>query len=903
MPSNKKTEEAYAYFLNGRTDGQALLALNDMIASGLSPATLEEAQVRIFSGSAKTLKERLGQTHFEGMSLMQVSRLTEFPYFNEKGEITLYRYKPSPTLYRRADNEPVKYLHPKDTPAIPYILPQVWAVREKTNKPLWITEGEKKALKLIEHGRPSISFPGVWLFRAGKKSEETESTYLWRELQVFRWAGRTVYLAFDADWWVNPSVREALYEFAFKLYALGALIRFSVWQGAKGIDDLLASHDRPEDTLADIESQAKDIEGFLLRDHRGQIMKALYKALSGVSGVTEKTLVNLVARKLNVKPRDVMGDVIRMRQNEMRNKSDLDPYSMDDEGGVRRHRRERDGGYTYQSLANFTAWISEEVFEDNGQETAMRFVIEGRNKEKEFPKVRIPAPQFNTLNWVMNNWGTEAIIEPGQNTKDYLRHFIQQYSKHRGYARRIVYTHTGWREVKGSRYYLMANGAIGGEGIDVDLPGEFLEMGRYCLPRTVEYETEAIRVSLSFLHIGKPDVTYPGYVYTFLAPLTSILEPIPNFSAYFYGETGSFKSTVATLLLSHFGDFSISNLSNFDSTANQIEKRAFVLKDTLYILDDYHPSAQQKEASAKEAIAQRLIRACSNRTGRERLNPDATDKGKYVPRGMLLITGEELVQLQSTLARVMVVEFGDGAIDVERLTRLQEQRKLLPHAMASYILWVRDNFERLKGSFPAKFSELRSGNEIRNGHRKMSEQMAYLQFTLDTILEWVVEKGALSKNEAGIAREVGRDAFRRIAHKQAERIEQDDPVQLFFGVIDSLLTQGKARLDGKDSGYKECKGGESGELIGYYDEGYYYLLPRPAWHLVETYLRPEGGRIPFSRTTLYAVLEKRGIIETKEGKHTIPVKMQGVVKRVLKLKRGGSNDPFECPLEAAANDE
>jgi len=906
MRSDKKTQEAYVYFLNGRTDGQALLALEDMIASGLSPETLRLAQIKIFDGSAKKLKERLGQTHYDGMSLMQTCRLAEFPYFDEKGGIALYRYRPSPSIYRKKDNEPVKYLHPKDTPAIPYILPDVWALKEKPNKPLWITEGEKKALKLIQHGRPCIAFPGVWLFRAAKDSEEVESRYLWKELQTFRWAGRTVYLGFDSDLWINPMVREALYELALKLYAQGAVIRFAVWQGAKGIDDLLVAHENPEQILLDVEDNAKTIEGFLCRDHHGEIMKALHKAVTGVSDIAEKTLVTLVAHKLKLKPREIMQEVARRRETDAKKdvENSLYPYSIDEYGGVKRHRRERDGGDTYQSLSNFTARICEEIVEDNGQDRTMRFVIEGEIKDKHFPKIKVPTTQFVSLNWAMNSWGTEPTIQPGQNTKDYLRHFIQEYSKHLGYQKRMVYTHTGWREVDGKWHYLMANGSVGNEGIDVDLPGEFLEMGRYCLPHTPQDEAEAIRTSLSFLHIGKPEITYPAYTFGFLAPLTTILDPIPNFSAYFFGETGSFKSTVATLLLSHFGNFSISGLSNFDSTANQIEKRAFILKDTICILDDYHPSARQKDAIAKEAIAQRLLRACANRTGRERLNPDATEKGKYTPRGMLLITGEELVQVQSTLARVMVVEFNAGDIDIERMSELQapERRARLPHAMTSYILFIRENLDRIRRSFPARFLELRAKNDMQKDHRKLPEQVAFLEFTLDLVLEWVLQKGALSENEAGMAREIGGDVFRKIAQKQAERIERDDPVKLFFSVVGVLLTQGKARLDDRETGYKEHKGGNQGELIGYHDEDYYYLLPPAVWHTVQTHLRLEGGTFPFSRNTLYTVLEKRGLIETKNGDHTIPTKIHGTLKRVLKIKRGNA-DPFEFGVPVEAGDE
>jgi len=45
----------------------------------------------------------------------------------------------------------------------------VWIAREKLNKPLWITEGAKKVLKLVQHERATIGLQGVWNFRSGDK--------------------------------------------------------------------------------------------------------------------------------------------------------------------------------------------------------------------------------------------------------------------------------------------------------------------------------------------------------------------------------------------------------------------------------------------------------------------------------------------------------------------------------------------------------------------------------------------------------------------------------------------------------------------------------------------------------------------------------------------------------------
>ena len=177
-----------------------------------------------------------------------------------------------------------------------------------------------------------------------------------------------------------------------------------------------------------------------------------------------------------------------------------------------------------------------------------------------------------------------------------------------------VFTHTGWRTVNGNRVYLSHGGAIGGDNINVQLSRE---LSRYNLPSKPENEIEAIRTSLSFLDIGNREVTLPLFAAVYLAPLVSLFSETPhpvNFSFYAYGPTGTFKTTLALIGLSHFGTFNPACLSNFEDTENYLEYRSFLLKDTLMVLDDYHPSTIDRTLSRKEQLAQRLIRAFSNRT-------------------------------------------------------------------------------------------------------------------------------------------------------------------------------------------------------------------------------------------------------------------------------------------------
>lgn len=444
-------------------------------------------------------------------------------------------------------------------------------------------------------------------------------------------------------------------------------------------------------------------------------------------------------------------------------------------------------------LANFIANIVEEVSEDDGQQITHKYLLEGRCENNPLPRIDVPAAQFPSMAWV-SQWSSGVIIEPGWTIKETVRHAIQVLSKDTT-QQTYVFKHTGWREENKNKIFLSHGGAIGGDDIKVQLSKE---LSRYSLPSHPENEIEAIRTSLSFLDIGKHEVTLPLFTAVYLAPLTSLFSETPhpvNFSFYVYGSTGAFKTTLALIALSHFGDFNATCLSNFEDTENYLEYRSFLLKDTIMVLDDYHPSHNRQDAIKKEQLVQRLIRAFSNRTARGRLNSDSTEKGRYEPRGILIITGEEIAKLQSTIARLFVIEIHQGDVDSAKLSELQAKVNLLPQAMASYIYWVRDHYDRIKEKIPPRFAELRQKATLGSGHRKLSEQVAFLMLTLELVSSWLIEKGVLSKAEGKALISEGEDIFRRLTERHGKRIKDEDPIKTFEDIILSLIRTGKVNLE------------------------------------------------------------------------------------------------------------
>jgi len=194
-----------------------------------------------------------------------------------------------------------------------------------------------------------------------------------------------------------------------------------------------------------------------------------------------------------------------------------------------------------------------------------------------------------------------------------------------------------------------------------------------------------MRASLKLLDLAPLRITAPLWSACYRAALVS---PFPqDLFVWLEGKTGSMKSTLAALFLSHFGHFDRIHLPGaWSSTANQLERRAFLLKDSLFVIDDYAPAAlDHREVEAKAA---RLLRSQGNISGRGRLRSDLSERPAFAPRGIILSTGEQHPPGQSLLARTLILELDHADIDMNLLTELQNRAGRLSHAMGGYIRWL-----------------------------------------------------------------------------------------------------------------------------------------------------------------------------------------------------------------------
>lgn len=537
-----------------------------------------------------------------------------------------------------------------------------------------------------------------------------------------------------------------------------------------------------------------------------------------------------------------------------------------------------------QPLCNFTAEIAEELLLDDGAQAGRYVVIKGALASgTPLPPARIAVTAFPTMAWVLEQWGMRAVIHAGSTAKDAVREAIQQLSPHR--PAREVFTATGWREREGCWIFVTAGGVVGADGAEVDLERP---LQNYQIPTVLDDPRGAMEASLRFLNLAPP-ITTLLFAAMYRAPLAAAV--MPDVSVGLIGPSGSFKSTLAALALSHYGPFERTSLpASWTSTSNALERLAYLAKDVVLVIDDYAPSSF--DVRELEAKAARLLRNQGNVSARSRLRADLSARPDYTPRGLLLFTGEQAPSGLSIVARTLIVEMHRGVVDVAQLSACQNEAQRYPHAHGGYVAWLAPRYPALKERLRLRFQQLRS--ELLRGavHLRLPEAVAHLVLGLECGLEYATTCGACSEEMGQQLLARGIDDLQQLAAGQAHRVVEERPARRFLMALQTLFAQGKVYVESLETEsarrYDDATNGDArtpnAELIGWERDGFYYLLPAAALAAVVRLCRDLGDPFPVKERALYRDLAEAQLIVPTLDRSTTTIRVSGVTHRVLKLK-------------------
>lgn len=208
--------------------------LADLRKSGLTDETIRAQHIR--SVPPRLIPRLLG------FDIAGIQSALLFPFRSPAGGfMDLARVKVFPALKTRKGT--LKYLQPRGSqPRLYFAVSCMREVLEGTD-PLWLVEGEKKALAVAQLGLPAVGFCGVegWHIKGSRD--------LLADFAAIRLRDRVVKVVPDGDCQTNPNVTRAIVRLGHGLHRIGIGVRPQVVRlpaggpaGKVGIDDFIVGH-------------------------------------------------------------------------------------------------------------------------------------------------------------------------------------------------------------------------------------------------------------------------------------------------------------------------------------------------------------------------------------------------------------------------------------------------------------------------------------------------------------------------------------------------------------------------------------------------------------------------------------------------------------------------------------
>ena len=523
-------------------------------------------------------------------------------------------------------------------------------------------------------------------------------------------------------------------------------------------------------------------------------------------------------------------------------------------------------------ICNFVPYIVSEIICDDGLEVSRRYEAEGIDKHgKPLPRITITEKEFANMDWVRNKWGLVCNIAPDSSAPKRLRYAMQETAEHA--EKKYIYLTTGWHKINGRWHYLMP----GDKKYTVELPGR---LAGYSFCR--ENDKEALKMVTVLLNIAAPErVMYPLVAYAFLSVMNTFLKKAghePKTIMMLLGKTGSKKSTLAALILSFFGTFSVTELPmSFRDTANSIELFMYYLSDALTCVDDLHP-VKTLEKSKMFTLTQMICRLIGNRSPRGRLNSNCESRKDRIPKCNAIVTAEFLPDIgESGTARFMPLRLNHGDIDNKELTRFQNAAADggLSSVMYQFTEYLKKTrlyndkaekafIEELRNAYDKIRDIMKHTAESRNLflRDRLIDDLTALETAVMYLCEFLEYAEAITHEKADELFDKFLDILIEVGAEQQDITVTDQPTHIFIRKLQTLIDANQVTLINRNSGELDFR---DSKFIGYYDDDNYYLDKSLAHKAVKNLCREQDEDFVISEKGLREALHNEGISICDDG--------------------------------------
>lgn len=477
------------------------------------------------------------------------------------------------------------------------------------------------------------------------------------------------------------------------------------------------------------------------------------------------------------------------------------------------------------------------------------------------PNILLDSHSIQKSNWVIDNFGFKYFIDK-KCMDDFIR-LIQLLCIN--VKTKFLYNHTGFINQNNKWGYLHGGGCIGDLDVEVELDKS---IDNYVLPNKVTDLYVACEQSLKLINILDE---YKGIIPLSIVYLSPIIELIskkikpPEFVLWIWGKTGSRKTAISKVFLSHFGNFINKIPSTFNDTATAIELKANLLKDSLYLCDDYAPKQEYKEEKIQDSKAELILRMYGDRIGKGRSSNQLDIKRTNEPKGMVIVTGESIISGESSNARLLSIEVNRKSVDLDILTEAQEMDYLLREAMSGYIEWILkelndesefidllvESLKKYKLELREKYKDI--------AHGRIIEACGWIKLGFNLMLTYMLDKSIIYDYEDEFYNEKADKVIDDLVSAQNKLISSNSPKDQFLNTLKEAIDSKSIRIATLNEKNQVIETNLA-NICGYKDQKYYYFYTDKLYTFVKREHIKKGVNMGISQRALVKQLREEGIV-------------------------------------------
>ena len=526
-------------------------------------------------------------------------------------------------------------------------------------------------------------------------------------------------------------------------------------------------------------------------------------------------------------------------------------------------------------IATFAPRILRETILHNSNEDQKLFVLGGISASGEvLPECEIPAKDLGRMEWVDNRMPSDCLLFVEGQADKHVKNAIKTTASLAEHT--DVWCCTGWQKIDGRWEFLMPGYGEQEVRLTDNLKRYALESG--CR------DDDLLSFAAFVLSDDIPhEYLLPALCHTFLSPLNEFMNQAgmqPRYLLAMIGQTGSYKSSLAAVVLSSFGEFAIDSFPlTFRSTANSVPEVGHILKDVLLVIEDYHPLSK-KAAEEMKHVLQVAVRAWGDHAGRTRLRPDASINEPKAPRGNVIVTGEFLPDLApSDFARLFVVEMQKEVIEDKVMRDVQDlaHNGLFRRVMSAYIDWLKNTYLHTDESTAEFVSSLRTqAQDVRSAwrerlhderiefHGRLPDAIASMTIGFRMLTAFLQSKNLLTDVDRQKLEGELIAVFLTTAKQQAGRMLASDPGYLYLKAVMQMVSEKTLRIDPADG---QCHS-VTNNLAGFVDDEYYYIRLERTLQEANRYYDRLNQPLNVTADALSKLLLDEKILEPQKGART-----------------------------------